>query len=401
MLILCGVFAKENEQEVISNAKRTVEFSANIFQKKLINGFCEIGADFEVISAPFIGSYPNASKMRKFQGFSNEQTEYTYVPFNNLWGIRNFSRATALKAKLNTFIQEECNEKLIVIYSPHTPFLDAAVFAKKQDARIRICMVVPDLPQYMNLNEHVSWIYRIGKKCDIARFNYLNTYVDSYVLLTEAMKEPLRVGLKPYLVVEGLVDSERLHMKLPKKEIRKETYIVYTGKMNRKFGVCDLVDAFADMVDPNYRLILCGSGDAEDYIQACAQKDKRIICFGQVAPDVAQEWIMKADVLVNPRPNNEEYTKYSFPSKNIEYLLSGNPVVAYMLDGMPTIYEKCFFVAEEDMKTGLGEAIIKALMAREEQKKYKFIVAYKHFRLLVGKEVASKLIEMNSTNSKD
>jgi hypothetical protein len=35
----------------------------------------------------------------------------------------------------------------------------------------------------------------------------------------------------------------------------------------------------------------------------------------------------------------EEYTRYSFPSKNIEYLLSGKPVVGYFLDGMPHVYQ--------------------------------------------------------------
>ena len=38
---------------------------------------------------------------------------------------------------------------------------------------------------------------------------------------------------------------------------------------------------------------------------------------------------------VNPRQNNEEFTKYSFPSKTMEYLASGVPVVAYKLDGIP------------------------------------------------------------------
>ena len=384
VLILCGVFAKANEAEVVENAKKAVEFSANIFQKKLIKGFQEIGVDIKVISAPFIGSYPNASNIRKFQGFREMQTEYTYVPFNNLWGIRNFSRAAALKSKLGPFIQDNCNEKLIIVYSPHTPFLDVAVFAKKQDPRIRICMVVPDLPQYMNLNKKIGWLYRIGKKYDIAKFNRLNRCVDSYVLLTEEMKYPLCVEKRPYIIVEGIVDPERLYADLPKKKVHKGKYIVYTGKMNQKFGVCDLVDTFVGLDDPDYRLILCGSGDAQSYIEEMSKKDTRIVYLGQVTPDEAQKWIMEADVLVNPRPNNEEYTKYSFPSKNIEYLLSGNPVVAYMLDGIPSIYEKCFFVAEEDVKCGLGQAILAALATEEEKKKYKFSIAAEHLKALVN-----------------
>ena len=38
VLFLCGVFAKENEVEVIAQAKKSVEFSANQMQLKLIRG---------------------------------------------------------------------------------------------------------------------------------------------------------------------------------------------------------------------------------------------------------------------------------------------------------------------------------------------------------------------------
>ena len=57
VLFLCGVFAKENEAEVIAQAKKSVEFSANQMQLKLISGLKEV-ADTQVISAPFIGHYP-------------------------------------------------------------------------------------------------------------------------------------------------------------------------------------------------------------------------------------------------------------------------------------------------------------------------------------------------------
>lgn len=50
VLFLCGVFAKENEAEVIAQAKKSVEFSANQMQLKLISGLKEV-ADTQVISA--------------------------------------------------------------------------------------------------------------------------------------------------------------------------------------------------------------------------------------------------------------------------------------------------------------------------------------------------------------
>lgn len=397
VLILCGVFAPENEEELRKHARRPIEYSANIFQKKMIRGFREQGCRLTVLSAPFIGSYPNASDLRVFKGFEKKQTEYTYVPFHNTWGIRNFSRAAALKRELRSFINDGEPQKLIVVYSPHTPFLEAAVFAKQKDPGIKICLVVPDLPQYMNLDAKISWVYKVGKKVDINKFNKLNREVDSYVLLTDAMAEKLCVGKRPYFVAEGMIDADVFEKNQTAKQQVKdiassEKYIVYTGKMNEKFGVKKLIDAFMQTDDPTYRLVLCGSGDADSYIKSKAQTDPRVTVTGQIPPETVAEWVLKADVLVNPREDNEEYTKYSFPSKTIEYLVSGNPVVGYKLGGMPACYADFMYLA--DTKT-LFETIRYAMEDTAKNKAEKLAKAETHLKTLTGCCVAGKILSMN------
>ncbi len=361
VLFLCGVFAKENEEEILRHAKRPVEYSANVFQEKLIAGFRELDVDFSVLSAPFIGSYPNASDWRVFRGFEKPQDKYRYVSFRNMWGLRNYSRAKALKQAIREFAADKDPRKLIVAYSPHTPFVQAAAYAKKLDPRIKICLVVPDLPQYMNLNAKISMLYKVGKKYDIAQFNRYNRQVDCYVLLTDEMKHIVNRENKPYLVVEGIVDGDVFEKNAAcKAELKKDTdckYIVYTGKLYEKFGVKNLVDAFLTLPNENYRLVLCGRGDLDAYVAQKAKEDSRILVMGQVKPETAREWVLKADVLVNPRANDEEYTKYSFPSKNIEYLASGNPVVAYMLDGMPRCYTRFIHCVEDDLAAKLREVL--------------------------------------------
>lgn len=363
VIFIGGVFAKENEAEILANAKKPVEYSANVFQKKMIDGFRALGQEtlsFRVLSAPFIGSYPNAYAKRSFKGFQESQTEYEYVHFNNIWGLRNFSRAKALKKGLKEYVKDGAEEKTLIVYSPHTPFLEAAVWAKKKDPKIKICLVIPDLPQYMNLSAKKSLLYRVGKKFDIRKFNKLNKKVDSYVLLTEAMKERLDTQNKPCRIVEGIVtDGELENGKTLRAQTQKDETvktIVYTGKLYERFGAKGLVDAFSMLTEPNYRLVLCGDGDAAEYIKGKAAKDSRIQFLGQVPAATAKEWTFKADVLVNPRRNDEAYTKYSFPSKNIEYLLSGNPVVAYRLDGIPNAYGSMMQLIQEDDPRGLTAA---------------------------------------------
>ena len=398
VLFLGGVLAESNENEVIANSKRGVEFSANEFQKKLISGFEQNGIDVHVISAPMIGSFPFRYKKACFHGFETVQNRYQYVHFNNIWGYRNISRTYSLKQAIKKHLHTKKSDyKLIVAYSAHTPFLEAAVYAKRMCPGSSLCFIVPDLPQYMNLDDNRSMLYDLLKKYDIKKMESLIPQVDCFLVLTEPMKEMLHVGDRPYIVVEGIIDAAPIindHFTGNYSDGIKR--IVYTGKMNVRFGVKDLVDTFIQLRGAEYRLILCGDGDAKEYIIEKSKQDDRIEYKGQVSPAEARKWIMKADVLVNPRPNNEEYTKYSFPSKNIEYLLSGKPVVAYMLDGMPRYYEEFIYEVKPSLdEPKLTNAILKAINREDHEKKTDLFFKYANEHLS-KKTIANAIVKLSN-----
>lgn len=395
VLFLCGVFADENLQEVADNARGTIEYSANLFQQKMISGLKKTGVNLSVLSAPFIGAYPMRSSVVKFKGFKKNESNYKYVVFNNIWGYRNYSRAHSLKKSIRNFANE-CtnNRKIIIVYSAHEPFLEAAAYAKKIDPQIKICYVVPDLPQYMNLDANKSFIYEVLKKIDIAKMEKYSKYVDAFMVLTEQMKDVLKVGSRPSIVVEGIIED---HLQISEKKaafVKDEKVVLYTGKMNEKFGVKELVDSFLKLKDQSYRLVLCGTGDCEAYVQSAVTRDNRIKFLGQLRPEEVIQLQKNADVLVNPRANNEEYTKYSFPSKNIEYLLTGIPVVAYMLEGMNEQYKEFIYVIDED-KRNLVETIEEAMNASviEKSRKYNCFLEYA-YNNLQAEHVARRIIEM-------
>lgn len=76
----------------------------------------------------------------------------------------------------------------------------------------------------------------------------------------------------------------------------------------------------------------------------------------------------QATVLVNPRQNNEEFSKYSFPSKTMEYLSSGVPVVAYKLDGMPDEYDSYIQYVEDNAIESLKEKLVEVCELSEEER---------------------------------
>ena len=395
IMFICGAFSKVNEKEVIEQSKKSVEFSANQIQLKFIEAFRH-AAHTEVISAPFIGHYPNQSRTLHFHGFTKAQSLCKYVHFNNIWGISNISRTCALKKAVRDFALRESGKKLIVVYSAHYPFLAAAVYAKKLNQEIQVCCIIPDLPQYMNLEQKRGVLYDFFKKLDVKSIEKEMDSVDTSVVLTDAMAHILHLNDRPYIVSEGIVES------LPQEnscDKQKETVnIVYAGKVYFKFGIKLLLDAFSKFKNTNYRLVICGTGDAAEYVKKCAKEDHRITFTGQLSPDEVQRYINSATVLVNPRPNNEEYTKYSFPSKDIEYLLSGKPTVAFILDGMPDCYRDFIYAADRDKDpvSAIFDALKKAVIAPEGEvrKRHMQLLEYTSKNLLAS-EIVRKIIEVN------
>lgn len=400
ILFIGGRFENRFYDEIIAKTKTVVDDAGNTFQTRLIQGLKETGADVYELSAPYIGAWPTVYKDIWFKGFSNASTAASveYVTFNNIWGYRNLSRAHMLKKAAGRYLSRSKDENIkIIVYAPHTPCLEAAVYIKKKAPTAHVHLVVPDLPQYMNPSSKKQRIYHFFKAIDIKRFQQLQRYVDSYTLLTKPMAQALNVSDGKYIVVEGLVNSGRTAVSVRSKS--KKT-VLYAGKLYESFGVKNLAEAFMMLPDPDARLIICGGGELKDYITAAAQKDSRIEYRGVVPVEQAHRFMQQADVLVNPRQGGEEYTKYSFPSKNIEYLQTGNAVVSYMLEGIPKIYQEFFFVPKDNTIESLSDAMQQAFSETEEQRRERIVKIQKYFEAnCTPRTVAERIIEQMDAGS--
>ena len=389
VLFIGDVFEEKYEETINKAAKAGVEYSSVLFQRKILSGFAQSNIDATVLSAPAIGAYPRKCRWLYCKSFG-ETKRFRYVPFCNIWGYRNLSQERMLRSAVRRFLNESIGEKIyIYVYSAHNPFIAAARYAKSLCPAVKVCLIVPDLPQHMNLDSNRSKIYDLFKFFDKIAIANNSKSMDAFVVLTEQMKEKLSVGSRPCIVQEGIV--QKICPVIMQEHHGTEKRIVYTGKLYFQFGIQRLVDVFMKMNNPNLRLVLCGAGDAKDYVIRCAQKDARIDYMGFVSPGEVKSIIRSADVLVNPRVNDNDYTKYSFPSKNLEYLLSGHPVVACLLDGMPREYRRfmyCFTGADD-----LEQAICSALTAKDYTEKYQSFLSYAAGKLTAINTV-SRMIEL-------
>ena len=87
------------------------------------------------------------------------------------------------------------------------------------------------------------------------------------------------------------------------------------------------------------------------------KKYKSVVYHGTVLASKIIKIQKYASLLVNPRPVEDEYTKYSFPSKNMEYMVSGTPVLTTDLPGMPQEYKEYVFIIEDYSIEGIKDKL--------------------------------------------
>ena len=349
MLFVGCLFDREKEKEYLEKSKSGLSNAVNTFQWNCLEGFFQNGMPATIVNVLPVGTFPKQYKdlILKSETWKALDKTHQQVGCINLPFIKQWQRSRAVKK-----ILKSSQDKKIIIYSAYLPFLRAI---HKLNGEYDITLIVTDLPEFYDLGK-TNWIKRILRKWNNNRVYKYMERVDRFVLLTEQMKEPLRVGNRPYTIVEGICNQQALEFSETVSSAEK--IILYTGTLHKQFGILNLLAAFSNIQDADYRLWICGGGDAENEIKEAARQDPRIQFYGYVEKSIAIELQKKATVMVNPRQNVGEYTKYSFPSKTMEYLASGKPVVAYKLDGIPNDYDTYINYVKDNSIESLTQKLI-------------------------------------------
>lgn len=362
-IFLGFLFDEDKEESLISNSSIGVQNAANQYQKGFLMGLTNKAI---IYSALCVGSYPKNNKQLYYaaQVCNSKYGEIHYLPFLNLHFLKDICFVNALKKEFKSILKKQ-DEVMIYVYSLYVPFLRIIKkIKKKYSNRVRICLIVPDLPGRYGIVR--KW-YTIGGFRDRIESNLkmkLATIVDNYVFLTKHMADLF--SKKPNIVIEGFLPD--IQYDYNQKRVAKS--ILYTGSLNPNYGILDLLDAFSLIDDPEYQLWICGAGGVEEIIRDRSHKDSRIHFYGFLNKKVIVKMQSSCDVLVNPRTPDGIYTKYSFPSKTMEYLLSGSKVVMHRLPGVPDEYYNYIKVINsndnKDLKNALKKAVNDTLFYSEK-----------------------------------
>lgn len=355
VLCLFGLFPKEYENDIVNNSKAGVQHAANKLQWGIVSGLdmCE-NVNVQICNSLYIGSFPKRYKRMMIPTFDFSHAEGAKdinVGFCNLSLYKYYSRYRGCKKHIEEWIHSPSKDKkAILVYALTIPFAQLAGYFQRKYPDITVCVVVPDLPEYMNVGlMEKNKIYATLKAMEIRWIRKSLSNVQNFILLTEPMKDWFRRDIR-YTVVEGIAPTTNSREKCV-----KEKTILYAGGIKREYGLVDLVTSFMRIEDPEWQLVIYGDGSDFRYLQELSKDDTRVKLMGARPNAEVVEHQMRASVLVNPR-KNQEFARFSFPSKMLEYMASGTAVLAYKLDGVPDEYSDFYYqILEND--NGLADSL--------------------------------------------
>lgn len=309
------------------------------FNRLLAKGLQANGSNVVPLSAIPI----NSSKSKKiFWGGNIEKADgliYKYIPFINIKVLRQ--ACLFIYSFFYVFFWGLYNrrEKAIICDALSISICIGAQLATKVNG-LRSLGILTDMPGMM--------VFGNGKKKSlITTFNLwsLSLYTH-YVFLTEAMNKVVNPGGKPYEIIEGLVDSSFSFDDSVKKDIPRT--VMYAGSLHEKYGLKLLVDSFLSLDLEDVKLVIFGSGPYLKSLEDICKVTNKVEYRGLQPTELIVKAEQTATLLVNPRPSIEDFTKYSFPSKNMEYMASGTPLLTTRLPGIPEDhYPYIYFFNEE------------------------------------------------------
>lgn len=285
--------------------------------------------------------------------------------FINLPVLKHISRALTTLAGLKREIKAAGSEPVCVMtYDLRVGICIAMRLAKWLFPQIHTCAVLPDIPNAVILASNGGNVTLKGRIRANIKMSFIQQF-DSYVLLTEYMKSVAGIGDKPCVIVEGIYNNHQ--PPLVEKTTDKKV-IFYSGQLNPAYGMENLLDAFQQIYeqDKSYELWICGGGGLVERISKLSDECPGVKYYGYVGVDRVRALQAEASVLVNPRQNTEEFTKYSFPSKTMEYLASGRPVVGYKLDGIPDEYDDYIQYVPDNSVEALRKKLIEVCEMSDE-----------------------------------
>lgn len=318
-----------------------------------------------------IAAYPVNRAWTKKNYFPREcetvgRVSYIYCAFRNRLGIRQWMLKRGAKKEIKRLYKENPDSVIICDVLNHS-LADAARAMGKRYG-IPVIGIVTDVPSHSSgaRRKTLSLINRIVSKYTAKTTEGNLKKYDAYLLLTEEMNAVVNPKGRPHIVIEGHADARMAEVENRLEDKSTPRIAMYAGGIHREFGIARMTNAFLAGNFEGWELHIYGDGNYQNELTALAATNPAVKYFGSRpnAEIVARQ--LEASLLLNPRLTDADYVRYSFPSKTMECMASGTPLLTTRLPGMPREYYDYVSFFDDESEEGMLAAFREVLALSPE-----------------------------------
>jgi glycosyltransferase involved in cell wall biosynthesis len=207
-----------------------------------------------------------------------------------------------------------------------------------------------------------------GQTVPVGVFNCLDYWMqmlviprlDGFVVACDEIMKDFAPG-REYVRVEAGMSAELLKpgqsVRVDAASLGKPVKIVVAARLDEANGIRELLQAISKVREEHVRLCIAGAGPLADEVKKAAAGDARIEYLGFLSYKDVLTLYRTADLLINMRLTKRLNTKYFFPSKMMEYLASGIPVISTCTGHVEKEYGSFCYLLRNETAEGLASLI--------------------------------------------
>ena len=269
------------------------------------------------------------------------------VPFINVTPFKQIGIGLSMVWKILCwrFHNIACRHRIIFSFNlsvPHALFILIAARVVNAKAVVYLCDVsVPG----------VTVPKTIWHRIDAFIQHRIIKYFDGHIVVSDCIARDFLAG-QSYVLAEGGVSPSLLENTATCLQARHHNQnlftIVATGSLDDHNGFAEIIDAFHALQGEHYRLVIAGRGSLQPIIENAVKSDKRISFYGYLEHDKLLSLHASGDVLINMRISRGAQTVYGFPSKTLEYMVSGIPLITTCVGHIEQeLSDYCYLLRDE------------------------------------------------------
>lgn len=338
---------------------------------------------------PF-ASFPKSSKVFvKKEEYSENNISIKTIPFVNILFFKQIVIMLSVALIILKELLTSKEKPVVMTYNAPTIYALPIMFISKvlRLKILKICLVV-DIPIMFQKKKGIREFARIiennfGLKL-FKKYDGMITLVENTVTNFTDLDKYLVINYSPAKTISSGTNK----IKLDTNKIN----LTFTGAVEEYYGIKEMIHSM-QYLGSEYRLNIFGSGTLDDYVKDQSLIDKRIIHHGRVAHDVSLDAQKQSDLLLLVR-TDKLLNKFGLPSKIIEYLSSGTPVITNKIESVPSELYKYLNTYNEITGKSISDKVKHVLSSQEYNiRKNKADLAKEFISLNYNWEIQSKKMQ--------